>query len=85
MPYFQGDDEYTHSIYKIVKTRKSHECCSVLGDPHEVVAGTRMILETAIHPDDGRVSCYLCLDCANECLEDVYDDYELEIYESTKA
>lgn len=71
--YFADDDECKSLEIKIVKTRKEHECVSIFRDPHLITVGTRAILEKAIHVDKGRVSCYLCLNCADEYLNEHYD------------
>ena len=72
--YFEGDDEHTNLAQVIVTTRKEHQCSTIFKEPHIIPPGTRAILETAIHVDDGRVSNYLCLDCADEYLDEIYDE-----------
>jgi len=73
--YFEGDDEHTHNEYKIIKkTRKEHTCVTIHKDTHPIPVGSKAIRETAIHIDNGRVSCYLCIDCANDYLEEIYPE-----------
>lgn len=70
--YFEPDEEITNHAMKIVTTRTEHECSSVfVGHPHVIPPNTKAILETAIHADDGRVSNYLCLSCADQWLDHV--------------
>lgn len=71
--YFEDDDEHTHRKQKLITTRKEHECLSIFKDPHMIAPGTRVILETAIHVDDGFVSNYLCLECANDYLDEIHE------------
>lgn len=80
MEYF-GGDEVTNQEYKIVTTRKEHECVTIHKDPHPIPVGSRALREKAIHVDDGRDSCYLCLDCCNDYLEEIYDEDDLEKFE----
>jgi len=71
-PYYEPDDEVSNVAYRLVTTRKKHECVSTAyGQSHEIDAGTRAIYQTGIHVDDGRVSCYLCLACAGRCLNEM--------------
>ncbi|MDQ4121686.1 MAG: hypothetical protein M3209_09600 [Acidobacteriota bacterium] len=72
--YFQDDDEVKGVGQKIVVTRKEHECSSIFSDPHPISVGTRAICENAIHVDDGRVRNYICLDCADEYLDEAFGD-----------
>jgi len=80
--YFSGDEEYSHQEFKVVTTRKEHTCVTIHKDFHPIPKGTRALRERAIHPDDGRVSCYLCLDCCNDYLEEIYGEDDLELYEA---
>lgn len=61
------DSEYDIREKKIVKTRKS-QWCFYHGE--HCPKGELMILEKAIHPDSGWVSCYLCLDCADMLIDE---------------
>lgn len=64
--YFSDDEDTKNHQQKIVTTRKEHQCSSVWSEPHSLPKGSRAILETAIHSEMGRVSNYICLDCADE-------------------
>jgi hypothetical protein len=71
--YFEGDDLTRDHTYKIVKTRKDHEC---MGFDHKgdriIPAGSKALCERAIHVDDGRVSCYVCIPCLDEWCADIF-------------
>lgn len=65
--YFCPCEEISHTVARIVKVRKEHECMGIDTDGHcEIKSGDYAIRETAIHFDSGRVSCYVCLSCADK-------------------
>lgn len=71
MNYWGGYEGMSHEQQKVVKTRKPHQCMTV-GDcknNEQIPVGSLAICETAIDADLGRVSCYLCLECADDYLE----------------
>ncbi len=73
--YFGPDEEISHDVIKLVKTRKPHDCMGVdNNDDHEIAAGELAICETAIHVDKGRVSCYVCLPCADKWVAEVLQE-----------
>lgn len=76
--YFQDDDEVKGLELKLVTTRKDHQCSSIYSDPHPIPAGSRAIVENAVHVDDGRVRNYLCLDCADEYLKEIHGEEDEE-------
>ena len=64
--YFGADEEISHYTISLVKTRKDHQCMGLDHDGPGLIAGEMAICEKAIHVDMGRVSCYVCLPCADE-------------------
>lgn len=73
--YFEGDDLTRDHSYKIVKTRKVHDCVGVDhsgGQP--IPSGSKALLERAVHEDYGRVSCYVCLSCLDDWCLDLYGE-----------
>lgn len=75
---FAGDMDGSESNFeeKIVKTRKSHKCCVC---EMEFSNGEKMLMQRAIVEDMGWCSCYICLPCIEQWLEesgrvDVEDD-----------
>lgn len=72
--YWGPDDEHSHNEQKIVTVRKEQTCMSIFADPHPIPPGTRAIRENAIHVDRGRESCYMCLDHADEYIEELYGE-----------
>lgn len=76
--YFSPDEEVSNEVVTLVKTRKPHDCMGV--DPDEsclgIKTGDMAICEKAIHVDLGRVSCYICLPCADKWLAEIYPDDE---------
>lgn len=66
---FSGDMDGSESNFseKIVKTRKTHECC-VCGK--EIAKGTEMVMQSAIIEGEGWKNCYICLPCIEEWLEE---------------
>ncbi len=72
--YFGPDDETSNHQVKLVKTRKEHQCMGTdpQHDEEMIPAGSMAICETAIHVDMGRVSCYVCLPCADEWVSEIY-------------
>lgn len=68
--YFGPDEETSHHQVKLVKTRKDHQCMGVdhhhNGEIAVIPAGMMAVCETAIHVDMGRVSCYVCIPCADK-------------------
>lgn len=77
--YFEGDDLTGNHTYKIVKTRKEHECMGVAHKGNRTISvGSKALCERAIHVDSGRVSCYVCLPCLDEWCEDIFPDVKKE-------
>lgn len=73
--YFGPDDETSHNAIALIKTRKDHQC---MGSEHHhkgeiatIPTGLFAICETAIHIDMGRVSCYVCLPCADKWVDEL--------------
>ena len=67
---FAGDMDGSESNFseKIVKTRKPHECC-VCGK--KVPKSTKMVMQSTIIDGEGWRSCYICLPCIEEWLEEI--------------
>ncbi len=77
--YFEGDDVTSDNTYKIVKTRKEHECVGVDHKGSQTIPiGSKALCERAIHVDDGRVSCYVCLSCLDEWCADLFPNLDDE-------
>lgn len=66
---FSGDIDSSESNFteKVVKIRKSHKCC-VCGK--EVQKGEKMLMQKAVIQDMGWCSCYICLPCVEQWLEE---------------
>lgn len=66
---FSGDMDGSESNFseKIVKTRKSHDCCVC---EKEIPKGTKMIMQSAVVQGMGWCSCYICLPCIEKWLEE---------------
>ena len=66
---FEGDREGSESNFseKIVKTKKNHNCC-VCGK--DISSGTKMLMQKAVVQDMGWCSCYICLPCVENWLEE---------------
>lgn len=70
--YFGPDEDISNEETKLVKVRKEHECMGVDPDGEcSINAGDFAIRETAIQAGTGRVSCYVCLPCADKWVEEV--------------
>lgn len=68
--YFGLDDEISNEETTLVKTRTEHRCVGIEHDRNNLIlAGNYMICQKAIHCDLGRVSCYVCLPCADKWVE----------------
>ena len=52
---------------KIVKTRKLHKCCVC---EKEIQKGEKMLMQKAVIEDLGWRSCYICLPCVEQWLEE---------------
>ena len=75
---FAGDMDGSESNFeeKIVKTRKPHKCCVC---EKKFPKGEKMLMQRVIVKDMGWCSCYICLPCIEQWLEesgrvDVEDD-----------
>lgn len=70
--YFGPDEETSHEVLSIVKTRTPHQC---MGTEHEgddeIPVKSMAVYENAIHIDIGRVSCYVCIPCADKWLDEL--------------
>jgi hypothetical protein len=70
------DTEIRVRTKKIVKTRKEHHCA--LGrlltgkEYHKIATGSLAVYEKAI-VDGEWGSWYACIDCYNECLDEIYN------------
>ena len=66
---FAGDMDGSESNFeeKIVKTRKAHKCCVC---EKEFPSGEKMLMQRAIIEDAGWCSCYICLPCVEQWLEE---------------
>lgn len=66
---FTGDMDGSESNFteKIVKTRKPHNCCVC---EKEIAQGTKMVMQSAVVQDLGWRSCYICLSCIENYLEE---------------
>ena len=66
---FDGDMDGSESNFteKIVKVRKPHTCCVC---EKEISKGTKVIVQRAVVQDLGRCSCYICLPCIENWLEE---------------
>lgn len=66
---FEGDRDGSESNFseKIVKTKKNHDCCVC---EKEMPKGTKMLMQRAVVQDMGWCSCYICLPCVENWLEE---------------
>ena len=66
---FAGDMDGSESNFeeKVVKTRKSHKCCVC---EKEFLSGEKMLMQRAVVEDLGWCSCYICLPCVEQWLEE---------------
>lgn len=66
---FAGDMDGSESNFteKIVKIRKEHTCCVC---ENEFAKGTKMVSQRAVVQDLGWCSCYICLPCIENLLEE---------------
>ena len=66
---FEGDMDGSESNFseKIVKTKKNHYCCVC---EKERPSGTKMLMQRAVVQDMGWCSCYICLPCVENWLEE---------------
>lgn len=66
---FSGDMDGSESNFseKIVKIRKEHDCC-VCGK--KILKGTEMVMQSAIVDGIGWRTCYICLPCIENWLEE---------------
>lgn len=66
---FSGDMDGSENnlIEKIVKIRKPRECCVC---EKEMSKGSEMLVQKAIVQGMGWCSCYICLPCVEEWLEE---------------
>ena len=66
---FAGDMDGSESNFeeKIVKTRKPHKCCVC---EKKFPKGEKMLMQRAIVEDMGWGSCYICLPCIEQWLEE---------------
>lgn len=66
---FEGDMDGSESNFseKIVKTKKNHACCVCA---KEIPQGTKMLKQSAVVSGMGWCSCYICLPCVENWLEE---------------
>lgn len=66
---FAGDMDGSESNFteKIVKIRKSHKCCVC---KKKFSKGEKMLMQRAVVEDVGWCSCYICLLCVEQWLEE---------------
>jgi len=74
--YFAPDEETSNEHIALVKTRKEHQC---MGSDHHhrgeiamIPIGVVAVRQTAINVDMGRVSCYVCMECADKWTRKVF-------------
>ena len=71
--YFDGDMdcEYTENTQKLVKCRKQHKCVGFgRRCKKNIKPGELAVLDKALFPGEGWKSCYLCISCVEEWLEE---------------
>lgn len=64
--FYSGDEEIEKYTEKVVKCRKSHKCAAC---QKEIPPGEHALLETGFL-DGEPVSCYTCLPCIEEWIEE---------------
>lgn len=66
---FAGDMNESESNFteKVVKIRKTHKCCVC---EKEIQTGEKMLMQKAVVEDMGWHSCYICLPCIEQWLEE---------------
>ena len=66
---FAGDMDGSESNFteKVVQIRKPHKCCVC---EKEITKGEKMLMQRAIVEDMGWCSCYICLPCVEQWLEE---------------
>ena len=66
---FAGDMDGSESNFeeKIVKTRKPHKCCVC---EKQFQSGKKMLMQKALVEGMGWCSCYICLPCIEQWLEE---------------
>lgn len=75
--FYPPDDEIVHHRQKVVKVRKPHKCVDC---QKEIKPGEYALRETGFM-DDGPVSCYTCIECCDEWLDEINgmdEDKEVE-------
>ena len=65
--FYYGEEDILNYKSKVVKTRKSHKCVNC---QNEVAKGENMLRESGFM-DGEPVSCYTCLDCLDEWLDEL--------------
>lgn len=69
--YFSPDEEVSNEQTRLVRVRKEHNCMGLNPEGDcSIKTGDFAIVEKAIHVDMGRVSCYVCLLCADKWLDE---------------
>lgn len=76
--YFDGDmdTEIVKEEYKLVKIRKDHHC--VGGCDKIIHKGDHALSCKALFQEEGWKTCYMCIDCCNEWLDELYPGYDEE-------
>jgi hypothetical protein len=70
--YFGPDEDSSNNVMSLVRVRVAHECMGVdKDDDHGIEIGDMAVREVAIHRELGRVSCYICLPCADKWLDEL--------------
>ena len=64
--FYAGDEDVQAATEKVVKCRKSHKCAAC---QKEIPPGEHALLETGFL-DGEPVSCYTCLPCIEEWIEE---------------
>ena len=75
--FYLPDDEVVNHQQKIVKTRKPHKCCNC---QKEIKPSEYALRETGFM-DGQPVSCYTCIECCDEWLDEINEmdeDEEVE-------
>lgn len=65
--FYYGEEDISNYKSKVVKTRKPHTCVNC---QKEISKGENMLRESGFM-DGQPVSCYTCLDCLDEWLDEL--------------
>lgn len=80
--YFGPNEETSHHVFQLVKTRTEQECMGIAHKGSRMIpVGSNAIYESAIHVDKGRVSCYVCVPCADKWIDEIFPEEQLQAFE----